>query len=192
MNERKRIADPEQSRVRERDARAVYRANQGHLVSVSTRSHGHSPIAGIGGSAPQGRNVTCTHCRDTHTPAAGTRPGVVWFTNEGGKDAQQEAEYEAGHHILAHARAGEATVRLPLPGRYVAYWGWTGQVVSTSAHTAVLELTPAALAALVDEARHAVNDRRPEDRNAYNASIRCWDLVNRLGLHRIQNEEGRA
>lgn len=80
------------------------------LVRVARRRRGRSPIRG-GGKVPDGREVRCAPC-DRAARSAGGQGVAVWFTNEGGRDADREAELARATHVLRHVR-GE----LPTPSR---------------------------------------------------------------------------
>lgn len=76
-------------------------------VSITRRRRGNHAVAGMG-KVPDGRNVECWDCYQQQQAdhEAGTtryRPElVVWFTNEGGREAQREAEIALARHVMTH------------------------------------------------------------------------------------------
>lgn len=80
------------------------------LVRVVRRRRGNSPIRG-GGKVPDGREVRCTPCyRAARAAGSRVQDPVVWYTNEGGRDADHAAEVARAAHVLRHVH-GE----LPTP-----------------------------------------------------------------------------
>lgn len=82
-------------------------ASQRPRVAITRRPRGNRPY-GSRSRVPDGRNVTCYTCyeRQKADSEAGQdryRPDpIVWFTNEGGREADREAEVALAWHILKH------------------------------------------------------------------------------------------
>lgn len=188
--------------ISDKAARALYRANAPSLVNVSRRARGRSPVKG-GGKVPDGRNVHCRACealRRSRYERGETRvtpDGTVWFTNEGGTQAQAAAEIAAGNHVLTHKEA--TTLRVPLPAKYAREWA-THQddtagvrIVEENTRQVILELSPEALHALTAAVWRVaeVLGRTYAGDADYGAARRCYDSLIDLGLTNTERE-GRA
>lgn len=77
------------------------------LARVARRRRGNYRIRG-GGKVPDGREVICTPCNRAAW-SAGRMALAVWYTNEGGRDADRAAEVALARHVLAHYRGEYAT-----------------------------------------------------------------------------------
>jgi hypothetical protein len=81
-------------------------------IRIRRRARGNHPIAGWG-KAPDGREIECGVCiaRRKEDPEAhrGRIYDPVWYTNEGGREADKEAEIAHRDHVLKHAREVDAT-----------------------------------------------------------------------------------
>lgn len=162
--------------ITDRIARALFRANENHIVRVRRRARGSHPVAGWGKIA-DGREVHCTLCD----------PLTVWYTNATGSQAQSDAEVAAGLHVLKHT---DATLRIPLPVTFANDFQnklgddtGTSVVVATQAQV-VLEVPPAAQRTLIAHAQHIVGvlGKQYAGSSLYSSADRALERFEGMGL----------